>query len=58
MIDASCNRVRDYTRVVVQRMDFIFYETIEARVGLGTSVVWLIRARGVVESRLTLDQIC
>jgi hypothetical protein len=58
LFDASCNRVQDYTRIVVQRMDIFLDETTEHRVGLGTSIVRLIRARGGVESRLTLYQIC
>jgi hypothetical protein len=50
--------LKDYTRIVVQRMDIFHDETNEHRVGLGTSIVRLIRARGGVESRLTLYQIC
>ena len=58
LIDASCNRVKDYTRIVVQRMDIFHDEATEHRVGLGTNIVRLIRTRGGVESRLTLYQIC
>ena len=43
LIDASCNRVRDYTRILVQQMDIFFDEAIQIRVGIGTSVVRFIQ---------------
>jgi hypothetical protein len=60
LIDASCNRVKRLHSHSCTTDGYFFFhdETNEHRVGLGTSIVRLIRARGGVESRLTLYQIC